>query len=311
MVAALFEGHGYKEEKQEEGEEDEAPGHPELIAASYKAIDNANQEAKKKSPQSIEEGVDPQVPQEQIASTNEAEGFINSMQNVFNLLHEVFDNDGTPSNTENQESLLDPSSSSDQQHPTAFNVQVSAFAITPTPQAGDQPSLAGSDQGHVEIPILTTEESMSPPQPHYDCNNQSLPLLEATLVQDIPEEPIYIYMNTNSQEPVYNAFPLSDTDNDEHGLLRKNTRLIIIGLVLVGIAAIISAVVPLPLSGTVMNNVSEKIAACLLFFVGRDQHLSHLHLMHTFASQSTDPIVTSTTSTLTENSTTTKMNTVH
>ncbi len=112
---------------------------------------------------------------------------------------------------------------------------------------------------------------MSPPWPHYDRNNQSLPLLEATLVQDVPEEPIYIYINTNSQEPFYDAFPLSDPqDNDAHGLLRKNNRLIMIGLVLVAMAAIISAVVPQPLSGTVMNNVSEKFAACLLFFVDRD-----------------------------------------
>jgi hypothetical protein len=36
MVAALFEGHGYEEEKREEGEEDEAPGPPEMVDASYK-----------------------------------------------------------------------------------------------------------------------------------------------------------------------------------------------------------------------------------------------------------------------------------
>jgi hypothetical protein len=127
---------------------------------------------------------------------------------------------------------------------------------------------------------------MSPPRPHYDCNNQSLPLLEATLVEDVPDKPVYIYINMNSQEPVYDAFQLSDTqDNDAHGLLRKNNRLIIIELVLVAMAAIISAVVPRPLSGTVMNNVSEKFAACSLFFDDRDQHLSHLHSMHTFASQ--------------------------
>jgi hypothetical protein len=177
--------------------------------------------------------------------------------------------------------------------------------------------LAGRDQGHVEIPILTTEELMSLPWPHYDCNNQSLPLLEVTLVQDVPEEPIYIHMNTNSQEPVYDAFPLSDTqDNDAHGLWRKNNRLIMIGLVLVAMAAIISAVVPRPLSGTVMNNVSEKLLrVCCSSFTG--SNLSAVSVRRTplsFASQSTVPIVTSMTSmttALTENSTTTKMNTVH
>jgi hypothetical protein len=203
---------------------------------------------------------------------------------------------------------------SDQQHPTASSVQVGAFSITPTPQDGDQPSLAGNDQGHVDVPILTAEESMSRAWLNFDPNNQSLPLLEATLVQDVPDEPVYIYINTKSQEPVYDAFPVSDTqDNGAHGWSKISLkwRVVILRSVLVAMAAIISAVVPRPSSGTVMNNnVSEKLAACLLFFCNREQPLSRVCLMHSFAFQSTDPIVTSTTITLTENSTTTKMNTI-
>ena len=215
IVAALFEGHGYKEKKREEREEDGlAPGPPEMVAALYEAINNDNQEAKKKSPKIFEDVNNPQVLEEGVASVYEMEVNINSMQDIFDLLHDVFDDDGTPSNAENQESLLDLSSSSDQQHPTASNVQVSTFSITPSPQGGDQPSLAGRDQGHVEITVLTTEELMSPPRPHFDTNNQSLPLLDATLVQDVPNK------------PVYDAFPVSDTkDNDVHGWSKISLKL--------------------------------------------------------------------------------------
>jgi hypothetical protein len=57
-----------------------------------------------------------------------------------------------------------------------------------------------------------------------------------------------------------------------------------------------------------MNNVSEKIASCLLFFVNKEQPLSRICSTNSFASQSTYPIVTSMTIALTENSTTAKMN---
>ncbi len=77
------------------------PGPPELIVASYEAIDNADQEVKKKSPQLIEEGVDPQVPQEQIASVHEAEVNINSAQDIIGSLHEICSNHGTPVTMDN------------------------------------------------------------------------------------------------------------------------------------------------------------------------------------------------------------------
>jgi hypothetical protein len=78
----------------------------------------------------IDEVVDPQVPEEQ--------------------------NDGTPVNTGNRGSRLDPSSSSNQSPFTASNVQVGAPSITPTPQRRDQQSLslaANDQQGHVGMTI--------------------------------------------------------------------------------------------------------------------------------------------------------------
>jgi hypothetical protein len=50
----------------------------------------------------IEEGINPpQVPEEHmIALANEAEGIFNSVQDIFDLLHEVFDDDRTPATAE-------------------------------------------------------------------------------------------------------------------------------------------------------------------------------------------------------------------
>ena len=60
----------------------------------------------------------------------------------------------------------------------------------------------------------TTEESMSPPWLNFDRSHQLLPLLEATLVQDVPNE------------PVYEAFPMPAPEvNDAHGWLRISLKL--------------------------------------------------------------------------------------
>jgi hypothetical protein len=101
MVAALFEGHGYEEEKREEGEEDEAPGLPEMVAASYEAIKNADQEAKKKPPHIFEDVNNPQVLEEGVASVYETEVNINSTQDIIGSLHEICGNDGTPATMDN------------------------------------------------------------------------------------------------------------------------------------------------------------------------------------------------------------------
>jgi hypothetical protein len=194
-----------------------------MIAASWEEIDAADNKATKEPPVSSEDGVDPQIPGER--------------------------NDGAPVTTGNRERLIDPSSSSNQTPSTTSYVQVGAPSITPTPQRGDERSLgfAANDHGHVGMTTRTTEESMSPPRPSFDRSHQSVPLIEATLVQDVPQEPVYIYINTNSGEgTVYDAFPMPAPEvNDAHGWSRISLKLrvIFIGSVLVAVAAIIAVVV--------------------------------------------------------------------
>jgi hypothetical protein len=118
----------------------------------------------------------------------------------------------------------------------------------------------------VEISIRSTEESMSPPLPNFDLSQQLLPLLEATLVQDVPEE------------PVYDAFPMPAPEvivinNDAHGWSRISFkwRVVVFVLILVAMAAIIAVVVMIAGSEkkppSPMNDVSNKIAAFSFFFV--------------------------------------------
>ncbi len=230
VIVASFEGHGEKKEKREECEDDVAPRLPEMIAASYKDTGATDQEAIKKPPVSMEGAVDPQVPEERFPSAHEAG---ENIQNVHHL-REDFNNHVTPDNTASQEFLSDPYSSSNLQYPTTSRVQVGAFATTPTPMIGDEPSLAVGNQGHEEIAIYPTHELMSQLQPSIDLIDDSLPLLEGTLVQDLPEE------------RVYDAFPMNTTqDNDANGWSRRfrKYRVILFGLVLVTAAAIIAVVV--------------------------------------------------------------------
>ncbi len=51
------------------------------------------------------------------------------------------------------------------------------------------PSLAIRNQDDVEISSLITEETMSHSRPNFNLNNRSVPLLETTLVHDVPNEP--------------------------------------------------------------------------------------------------------------------------
>ena len=316
FIASSFEEHiSYEEEEKREGgrggNEDEAPRPPSMIAAALcEEIDTADQEAtKKRKPRRlIEDGDDPQaVPEERTASAQEAEENIACMQdfvnnNLMREIDDVFNNDGTPAmtNTGNRGRLLDPSSSPNQPPSTASNVRVGAISITPTPQRGDGRSLgfaandqgfAANDQGHVGMTIRSTEESMSPPRPSFDRSHQSVPLIEATLVQDVPQEPVYIYINTNSgEETVYDAFPMSDTqNNDVHGWSRISFkfRIIMLGLVLVAMAAIIGVAVMIAgnkkepsiaptKAETGINAVSEKNGCCLLIVFHRQGAMSHI-----------------------------------
>jgi hypothetical protein len=215
MIAASFEEHGNEEEKREECE-----GPRKLPAASREAmIHDAHHEAEM-NPEVLEECITygityglgdtntAHVPEERVASANESEANTCSIQADIGRLHEVI-NEETPMTVENQE--LPPNSSfpPDQPHrTTSTNAQDQTLAV--------------------RVPNRANEDLMSPPtRLYFDLNNQSLPLLEATLVKD--------------DETVYDAIRISNTEhNDEPGCLRKNHRLVIFGLAMVAIAAIIT-----------------------------------------------------------------------
>ncbi len=147
----------------------------------------------------------------------------------------------------------------------------------------------------VEMPSPTTDELMSPSRLHIDPNNQSLPLLEATLVPDVPDEPVYIYVNSNSrqEETVYDAFRISDTLDDDMPdwlrnnyrvlrntcrLLKKNYRVIVSILVFVGTTAVVARVVT--------RNNSAKEPETSLPTVSEKPTLAHKYCIHV-ALQST------------------------
>jgi len=230
-MAAAFEKQRDEEENQEGNDDDDAPCPPELMAASYEAMDRLIHDIMKNTADLNEDNTNRPVPEGQIASLHEAGESISTMQEIDHL-------------DEDSEGIINSTLFSYQRH--SINVEDGLFPVTPSHQGGNDAILAGSSQGHAEIQRLTTEVTMTHPQPNFDPYYQSLPLLEATLVQDLPSEPVYIYVNTNSREdePVYDAFPLSDTQNDDvHGWSRKNKRAIILGSILVAIAAIITVLV--------------------------------------------------------------------
>ena len=102
--------------------------------------------------------------------------------------------------------------------------------MTPTPQRGLNTNLPD----HVRMTIYPTPQLTSGSRPSFDSSHQSLPLLEATLVQDVPEE------------PVYDAIPIDATqDNYAHGWSSRarKYRYIILGLLSITMTAIIAVVV--------------------------------------------------------------------
>ncbi len=133
----------------------------------------------------IEDNTDPPVPEELIASAVKAEETQDTCR-----VHKI--NHDEPLATLNyQEVHHNPSLLSDHRHYTAANVQDGTFSITSTSQGDNNTSLGTSSQGRVESQRHPTEELISPPRLYVDPNNQSLPLLEATLAQDALDEPVY------------------------------------------------------------------------------------------------------------------------
>jgi hypothetical protein len=192
----LFQWNGNEEEGWEDAEDDdEAPPPPEMIAASHEQLDGKFDGEKAKSPpESIEDG-------------NER-GIINNGAHV---------------------SMGNPVPSA------PAILQSGPISIgTRTLQNDDRQGSPRSDRQDLYLEITTppTPEQMPPSRPSFHRANQSLPILEATCVDD---------------EVVYEAFPLGDTQdqNNARGWAKtpQKYRVIIIGLILVATVAITAVVV--------------------------------------------------------------------
>ncbi|KAL3807048.1 hypothetical protein ACHAXA_009853 [Cyclostephanos tholiformis] len=159
-----------------------------MIAESYEAIGKSNREMKTNPHDSIED-----------------DGEAGLMGPSLGVFH----GDGTPANMEITGGRSDPSTSA------ILQVQVS-----PTPRSADDGQrLPRSGRAHVGMALPPTPEPMPPSGQILDRNNQSLPLLEATCVDDV----------------VYEAFPMPRTP--------RRYRVVIAGLIVVATAAIIAVIV--------------------------------------------------------------------
>jgi len=218
QIPAPCEGHGDEEAKEEEAEDDYAPLPPEMIAVSYEMDHDANQKGPKK-PEAIEGNVGTNINRTQDVISLFCESGTIMPENGTDSLPKIHDNIGTPVSTELQPSLTS-------------NDQVSVLSMTPTPQS--QRGLNTNLPDHVRMTIYPTPQLRSGSRPSFDPSHQSLPLLEATLVQDVPEE------------PVYDAIPMdSAQDKYAHGwsTRARKYRCIISGLVFSAAASIIAVVV--------------------------------------------------------------------
>jgi hypothetical protein len=217
-AAASFQGHGDDEQgemENDQSDEDEgqAPLPPEMIAALYEqTVEESQLEKARNLTSSIYDDMEL--------------GIENSVEDHVDLLHVVFDNDGTHhTKTENPGSRVDSPTSA----PAIIRSDPISI-VTPTLENVDVLSLPRSDCQVRDLETSmppTSTEPMPPSRPIFDRSNQSLPLLEATLVQDAPDV------------PVYDAFPLSDNWTKP---LQKY-RVIILGLILVATAAITAVAV--------------------------------------------------------------------
>ncbi|KAL3809129.1 hypothetical protein ACHAXA_005514 [Cyclostephanos tholiformis] len=224
MIAESFEGNDHEEAKREDIEDEYAPPPPGMIAASCDTDTKAKLNEKK-------------IP---VAFEDTIGCFINSIQDVYTsndagstilpvIGTESLPNDETLPDTDNQERP----SMSNLQLSTTTSEQVDAASIFRS-EMGDNMRLPTSVHGHVELAINRNLELMPGSQPDVYPNDQSLPLLEGTLVQNVPEE------------PVYDAFPLEPIqDNDEHVWSRRfhKYKSILLGLVLLTTAGIIAVVI--------------------------------------------------------------------
>jgi hypothetical protein len=227
VIAASFEWYGEEESKKEEIEDYVAPAPPEMIAASFEVNDNATQDRK------------------QILDVIEDYDF--SRPNIFsNSIPDISNHDETHTDTEYQGNVMDRLFSPNLQPQFTAHEQVGAVSVSPSPPEDYDPSLLTSSQGHEEVAIDSTPESMA----RLPSNYQSLPLFEATLVHDEPDE------------PVYDAVPIDLTlENDTFGRSRKikKYRAILCGWFLLALSAVIAVVVAVLFSGQTPENKAVSV----------------------------------------------------
>ena len=220
-------GDGDEEDKMDEDEDDLAPIPPEMIAEEIATSEAPKQEL-------IDDEIPP-APQERIASASvvdanstmtsqgpgqqkksakqKAEEYTRSTQDIIDsimpLTGDVFDNDEAPASATHQGSLAN-------RH---YLSPVGNYLIRPRAERCDESSSALNSQCHFIITIDNDQESTS---------DKSAPLLEATLVEDPPEEPVYDAVRISTIQ----------TDDSTTGCFRRFRSYFIPGLISLGLATV-------------------------------------------------------------------------
>jgi hypothetical protein len=222
MIAARFERGGSSKKMKLEGEEDDddiddeegAPRPPDMIAASFEDIDavdrrrEANEKAVPLETNRVSDGEE----RMRMVCDEWAEGEEVRIKREIGHLREI-DDDGTSAIVNAREGSVDISASTNERCRASTNIQTRR-------DCDDDASHAADGGVHANIPIHTNHEgnaisplSSRPELSAIDPRDRSLPLLEATLVRDSFNEPVYIYVNTNARDDdertVYDAVPVS------------------------------------------------------------------------------------------------------
>jgi hypothetical protein len=182
--------------------DDESPPAPQKRIASASVVVDANSTM-------TSQGQGPQKP----SAIQEAEEYSRSTQEIIDsivpFIGDGFGNNEAPASTTHQESLANPPNLS----------QVSNYSIPPRTERCDESSSALNSQCHFIITIDNDQESTS---------DKSSPLLEATLVEDPPEEPVYDAVRISTIQ----------ADDATTGRFRRFRRYFTFGLVSLGLATI-------------------------------------------------------------------------
>ena len=255
MMVARFKRGGSSKKMKLEGEEDDdgiedeegAPRLPDMIAASYEGIDavDRRREARDKAVPPETNRISDGEERMRMACDEWAEWEEVRIKREIGRLREI-DDDGTSAIVNAREGRVDPSSLLDRTCITAPNDDCGASTnILTQRDRDDDASHAAGGGVHADIQSHTTYErdeisplSSRPGLSAIDPRDRSLPLLEATLVPDLFNKPVYIYVNANARDDdertVYDAVPVSPG-------WRSNNKRTVIVLGSVTLVAIIAA----------------------------------------------------------------------